>query len=232
MKRSLFAIAIAGLLASLAFLETNAVGQTAATPASDPNRALLSTYCFGCHNARTKIGNLALDTFDIQNAADNAQTWEKVVRKLRGRLMPPPGSPQPAQKDVDTFVAFMENNLDTHAKGPTTGHVPIQRLNRTEYAAAVKALVGVEVKEKELLPQDIEVEGFDNVAAALVGASRPEQVVDNVKAAGRLKAECVPPIQDAVATQRQLVADLSVAAAKTADEPRVKTIGGSPAARN
>ncbi|MFM2124664.1 MAG: hypothetical protein RL328_1115, partial [Acidobacteriota bacterium] len=167
MKRSLFAIAAAGLLVSFAFLENSAIGQTAAAPASDPNRALLSTYCFGCHNARTKIGNLALDTFDIQNAADSAQTWEKVVRKLRGRLMPPPGSPQPAQKDVDTFVAWMENNLDTHAKGPTTGHVPIQRLNRTEYAAAVKALVGVEVREKELLPQDIEVEGFDNVAAAL-----------------------------------------------------------------
>ena len=167
MKRSFYAIALAGLVASFAFLDSRAVGQTAAAPASDPNRALLNTYCIGCHNARTKIGNLALDTLDLTNAADNAQTWEKAVRKLRGRLMPPPGSPQPAQKDVDAFVAFMENNLDTHAKGPTAGHVPIQRLNRTEYAAAVKALVGVDVQEKEVLPQDIEVEGFDNVAAAL-----------------------------------------------------------------
>ena len=61
----------------------------------------------------------------------------------------------------------MENTLDTHAKGPTAGHVPIERLNRTEYAAAVKELVGVDVKVKDVLPQDIQIDGFDNVAAAL-----------------------------------------------------------------
>ena len=98
--------------------------------------------------------------------------WEKALRKLRGHLMPPPGSPQPPQKDVDSFVAWMENTLDSaagdaHAKGPKAGYVPIQRLNRTEYAASVKALVGVDVKAKEVLPQDIQVEGFDNIAAAL-----------------------------------------------------------------
>ena len=81
--------------------------------------------------------------------------------------MPPPGSPQPPQKDVDSFVAWMENTLDSHAKGPKAGYVPIQRLNRTEYAASVKALVGVDVNAKDVLPQDIQVEGFDNIAAAL-----------------------------------------------------------------
>src|SRR5262245_20875220 len=81
--------------------------------------------------------------------------------------MPPPGSPQPPQKDVESFVAWMENTLDTNAKGPKAGFVPIQRLNRTEYAASVKALVGVDVNLKEVLPQDIQVEGFDNIADAL-----------------------------------------------------------------
>ena len=81
--------------------------------------------------------------------------------------MPPPGSPQPPQKDVDSFVAWMENTLDSHPKGPKAGYVPIQRLNRTEYAAAVKALVGVDVNAKDVLPQDIQVDGFDNIAAAL-----------------------------------------------------------------
>ena len=86
--------------------------------------------------------------------------------------MPPPGSPQPPQKDVDSFVAWMENALDSaagdgRAKGPKAGYVPIQRLNRTEYAASVKALVGVDVNAKEVLPQDIQVEGFDNIADAL-----------------------------------------------------------------
>ena len=103
----------------------------------------------------------------MQAAANDAQIWEKALRKLRGHLMPPPGSPQPPQKDVDSFVAWMENTLDTHAKGPKAGYVPIQRLNRTEYAASVKALVGVDVNAKEVLPQDIQVEGFDNIAAAL-----------------------------------------------------------------
>jgi hypothetical protein len=113
------------------------------------------------------MGGLALEGLDLQAAAENAEIWEKAVRKLRGRLMPPPGNPQPAQKDVDTFVAWMENTLDTQAKGPRAGYVPIQRLNRIEYAASVKALLGVDVNAKDVLPQDIQVGGFDNIAAAL-----------------------------------------------------------------
>jgi hypothetical protein len=81
--------------------------------------------------------------------------------------MPPPGSPQPAQKDVDSFVSWMENTLDTKATGPKAGYVPIQRLNRTEYVASLKALVGVELKAADVLPQDGQVDGFDNIASAL-----------------------------------------------------------------
>jgi hypothetical protein len=128
---------------------------------------MLTTYCFTCHSTRAKIGGLALDGLDLGAAAVDARTWEKALRKLRGHLMPPPGNPQPPQKDVESFVAWMENTLDSHPKGPTAGYVPIQRLNRTEYAAAVKALVGVEVDPKDVLPQDIQVEGFDNIADAL-----------------------------------------------------------------
>ncbi len=128
---------------------------------------MLTTYCFTCHNMRAKIGGLALEGLDLQSAPDDARTWEKALRKLRGHLMPPPGNPQPPQKDVDSFVAWMENTLDSHPKGPKAGYVPIQRLNRTEYAASVKALVGVEVNPKDVLPQDIQVDGFDNIADAL-----------------------------------------------------------------
>jgi mono/diheme cytochrome c family protein len=171
MKRFFYATALVALLASLAVVENRAVGQTpAVTPpkdGADQHRAMLNTYCVGCHNARTKTGGLALDGLDLQAAADDAQIWEKALRKLRGRLMPPPGSPQPSQKDIDAFAAWMENNLDTHAKGPKAGYVPVQRLNRTEYAATVKALVGVDVKATDVLPQDIQVGGFDNIATAL-----------------------------------------------------------------
>jgi cytochrome c5 len=145
-----------------------AVMRTSAVPQADQHRAMLNTYCVTCHNARLKTGGLALDSVGW----DNAQVWEKALRKLRGNQMPPPGSPQPPQKDVDAFVVWMENSLDSaardpRAKDPKAGYVPIQRLNRTEYAATVKALVGVDVNPKEVLPQDIQVEGFDNIADAL-----------------------------------------------------------------
>jgi mono/diheme cytochrome c family protein len=175
-KRLVFASAFLVLIASQALLLTRAVGQTAEKPPAalgpDHYRAMLSTYCFGCHNSRARTGGLALDGLDLQAAADNAEIWEKALRKLRGHLMPPPvmpppGNPQPPQKDLDAFVTWMENTLDSHAKGPKAGYVPIQRLNRSEYAASVKALVGVDLKPADVLPQDAQIDGFDNIAAAL-----------------------------------------------------------------
>jgi hypothetical protein len=171
MKRLLFASAVLALVVSPALFQTGVAGQTAgraAAPAEvNPHRAMLDSYCTSCHNSRAKVGGLALDGLELQAPAGNADIWEKALRKLRGHLMPPPGSPQPSQQDVDAFVAWMENTLDAHATGPKTGHVPIQRLNRTEYVASVKALVGVELKAADVLPQDGQVDGFDNIAAAL-----------------------------------------------------------------
>jgi len=172
MKRFIYASALLVLTAFLAVLQNRAVGQIPAAAGPDQHRAMLNTYCVACHNARTKVGGLALDGLDLQAAADDAQIWEKALRKLRGRLMPPPGSPQPSQKDIDSFTAWMENKLDSqaadaHSKAPKAGYVPIQRLNRTEYAATLKALVGVDVNPKDVLPQDIQVGGFDNIATAL-----------------------------------------------------------------
>jgi mono/diheme cytochrome c family protein len=167
-------LALVVLIASFVSLQPAAIGQS--TPAAavpdqyqDTTKfhAMLTTYCFTCHSTRAKIGGLALDGLDLKAASDDARTWEKALRKLRGHLMPPPGNPQPPAKDVDSFVAWMENTLDSHPKGPKAGYVPIQRLNRTEYAASVKALVGVEVNPKDVLPQDIQVDGFDNIADAL-----------------------------------------------------------------
>jgi mono/diheme cytochrome c family protein len=171
MKRLLYFCAVLVLIASPALLQTRVAGQNAgrapASAESNPHQTMLNTYCIGCHNTRAKTGGLALDGLNLQAAADNAEIWEKTLRKLRGHLMPPPGSPQPPQKDVDAFVAWMETTLDTQAKGPKAGRVPIQRLNRTEYVASVKALVGVELKATDVLPQDGQVDGFDNIASAL-----------------------------------------------------------------
>src|SRR5262245_23021447 len=150
------------LIASLAPVQARA--QAAQNPAAS---TMLSTYCFTCHSTRVKSGGLALDGLNLQAPAQNAEVWEKALRKLRGRLMPPPGNPQPMQKDIDSFVAWMETTLDSSAKGAKAGYVPIQRLNRTEYAASVKALVDVDVNAKDVLPQDIQVGGFDNIAVVL-----------------------------------------------------------------
>jgi len=154
-------------MASPAGLETS----TAAQSAASQHQEMVTTYCVTCHSTRAKMGGLALEGLSLQTAADNAEIWEKALRKLRGSQMPPPGSPQPPQQVVQSFVAWMENTLDTNAgvngSVPKAGYLPIQRLNRTEYAASVKALVGVDVNSKEVLPQDIQVEGFDNIADAL-----------------------------------------------------------------
>ena len=164
-KRFLGVCALLILIGSSPSLPAKA--QTPAANGPDEHRVMLSTYCFTCHNSRVKVGGLALDGLNLEAPENNAQIWEKAVRKLRGRLMPPPGNKQPAQKDIDSFVAWMKNTLDARAKGPKAGYVPIQRLNRTEYAATVKALVGVDVNAKDVLPQDIQVGGFDNIAVVL-----------------------------------------------------------------
>src|SRR5499433_1233590 len=143
MKQFISVSALLVLIASPAVMQTRTVAE------ADQHRAMLNTYCVTCHNTRLKTGGLALDGEVLdrlnQSAGEDAQVWEKALRKLRGHQMPPPGSPQPSQKDVDSFVVWMENALDSaadsHPKRPKAGYVPVQRLNRTEYAASVKALV-------------------------------------------------------------------------------------------
>jgi mono/diheme cytochrome c family protein len=192
MKRFISASAVVVLIAFSVVLQIRALGQTSAgkVPAETaPNqyRAMLDTYCVTCHNTRLKTGGLTLEGLDLAAAPDDAQIWEKALRKLRGHQMPPPGLPQPKQTDVDSFVVWMENTLDTHAKGPKAGYVPIQRLNRTEYAATVKALVGVDVNAKEILPQDIQVDGFDDIADALsVSPAFLDQYVTAARQVARL----------------------------------------------
>lgn len=155
------------LIALFAFPAVLPAAETQTSANTGQYRTMLNTYCVACHNAKLRNGGIAFDRLELTNLPDDAETWEKVLRKLRGHLMPPPGMPQPPQKTVDSFVAWTENTLDTQAKGPKAGRVPIERLNRTEYAAEVKALVGVDVNAKDVLPQDIRINGFDNVAAAL-----------------------------------------------------------------
>jgi len=150
--------------------------------AQDPAEAQLATvkqYCVGCHSDKAKTGGVSFEGITAATIAQDPERFEKAVRKLRGRVMPPPGAKQPDGKTVDSLVAWLEESLD---KVPTqayvTDQVVLHRLNRQEYANAVRDLLLVEVNGAELLPQDDVAQGFDNIASALqVSPSFIEQYV-------------------------------------------------------
>ncbi|MEJ0099178.1 MAG: DUF1592 domain-containing protein [Pseudomonadota bacterium] len=128
---------------------------------------MLQTYCIDCHNATDWAGGVAFDTMTPADVPHEIDIWEGAVRKLRGNLMPPPGNKQPTQAQKDALVGWLETSLDARHETPRAGHVTAQRMNRTEYANAVRSLLGVEIKVEDLLPPEIEMDGFDNIAAAL-----------------------------------------------------------------
>ena len=138
-----------------------------AAPAA-ASRALLDQYCVTCHNEKAKTGGLALDKMDLDHVGEGAETWEKVVRKLRGGMMPPQGRPRPANDDVYKLVGFLETSLDRAGTAkPNPGRAPIHRLNRTEYGNAIRDLLALDIDVADLLPADDESNGFDNIADVL-----------------------------------------------------------------
>ena len=129
---------------------------------------MLKTYCVACHNAKLRTGGLAFDELDAAGVPGKASVWEKVVRKLRGGMMPPPGMPRPDKRQADAFVSWMEGYLDASAAlDPNPGEVALHRLNRKEYANAIYDILGLKVDASELLPQDAQANGFDNIANVL-----------------------------------------------------------------
>jgi mono/diheme cytochrome c family protein len=150
-----------------------------AQDSADVQLATVKQYCQGCHNDKAKTGGVSFEGITAATIAQDPERFEKAVRKLRGRVMPPPGAKQPDGKAVDSLVAWLEDSLD---KVPTqayiTDQVVLHRLNRQEYANAVRDLLLVDVNGAELLPQDDVAQGFDNIASALqVSPSFIEQYV-------------------------------------------------------
>jgi mono/diheme cytochrome c family protein len=186
------------LVVSLTLVHT-APQDTAARASADAERhlATITQYCVACHNDRTKAAGVSFQGVTAASIGEDAETWEKALRKLRGRQMPPPGSRQPDQKEIDAFVAWMEATLDApeessaaglprRSRQAKAGHVPIQRLTRTEFGAAVNNLLGIELDAESLLPAEIEVHGFDNIATAL---SISPAFLDQYVAAARVAAK-------------------------------------------
>jgi cytochrome c551/c552 len=131
-------------------------------------QALLNQYCVTCHNAKLQTGGLALDKLDLHRTGADAETWERVARKLRAGMMPPAGAPRPDRHALDALAASVEDALDRAAvANPNPGRTPLHRMNRGEYANAIRDLLGVNVDAATLLPADDSSNGFDNIADVL-----------------------------------------------------------------
>jgi hypothetical protein len=166
MSRTLGAIVLGIALTSGIVQEAKAQGAPA------PERSLLDRYCVTCHNDKLKTGGLSLAGLNagdpVSAAAAKPETFEKVVRKLRSRQMPPEGSPRPDQATVDRFATTLESALDRAAVAlPNPGRVAPHRLNRAEYVNVVHDLLAVDIDGTELLPSDMAGFGFDNNADVL-----------------------------------------------------------------
>ncbi len=166
------------------------------TRTAPPSHAILDRYCTGCHSERAKIGGLVLDTLDLAKVGDHADVWEKVVRKLRGGLMPPAGRPRPDGAAQDAFVSSLENALDRAAAArPNPGRTEtFHRLNRAEYHNAVRDVLGIDMDVATLLPGDSSSYGFDNMAGALkVSESLMERYLSAARKISRAAIGSAPP---------------------------------------
>jgi len=157
----------------------SAAPAAAPAPTVEAQLATVKTYCATCHNDRVKTGGVSFDGLTAEAVTQHADVFEKAVRKVRGRVMPPPNARQPTAQTSDALVAWLEQTLD---KGETTAHIPdkvvLHRLNRKEYRNAVRDLLAVDFDATEVLPVDDVAEGFDNIATALqVSPSFIEQYV-------------------------------------------------------
>jgi mono/diheme cytochrome c family protein len=146
-------------------------------------RALVDQYCATCHNARMKAGGLLLDELDLSRLGDHPEIGEMVVRKLRAGLMPPTGARRPDPATLESLIRWLEGELDRHAQT----HLPapgLHRLNRTEYANAIRDLLALEVDASRFLPTDDSTHGFDNIAGALTMS--PALMEAYLSAAGKI----------------------------------------------
>ena len=130
---------------------------------------VLDRYCVGCHNDAELTGGVSFESADREDLGRHADVWEAAVRKLRTGLMPPLGEPRPDRAVLDAFAASLEAGLDAAwARAPNPGARPLARLNRTEYANAIRDLLAYDASAiASTLPPDATVEGFDNNAEGL-----------------------------------------------------------------
>ncbi len=144
----------------------------AAGPSRDSTETMLQStvksYCVSCHNDVMETAGLSLQHVSVGDVASAADTWERVLRKLKVTSMPPSGVPRPSAETYAVFSQYLETALDHHAMvDPQPGRASIRRMNRTEYINAVRDLLAVTVMDDEILPTDDSMYGFDNIGDVL-----------------------------------------------------------------
>jgi hypothetical protein len=149
-----------------------AVSVSSGSPQSvSPQQAFLERYCVTCHTEISKERGLvpvALGKLDVSRISKEAELWEKVVRRIETGAMPPPGVPRPDRAAAQGFTTWLTAELDRAAQAnPNPGRPLLHRLNRTEYANAIRDLLSLEIDAASLLPPDDSAYGFDNIADAL-----------------------------------------------------------------
>jgi len=141
---------------------------TAPAPAAPSEREVLDRYCVSCHNDRLKTSGLTLEKLDVSKAETSPDIWEAVVRKIQARAMPPQGARRPDEATYRTLETGLENRLDAAAAAHLFPGAPIlHRLNRSEYANAIRDLLALDVDVTSLLPPDDAAYGFDNISDVL-----------------------------------------------------------------
>ena len=178
MRRAVPAVFLASMLGlvCVAASEQGPAAPAGATPASSrtipmpaatsaaEQTALVKQYCVTCHSDRAKAGGLTLASYDVALAADHAGITEKIIRKLRAGMMPPAGARRPDAATMAALTAQLENTVDRAADANRPGGRVFQRLNRAEYARAVRDLLALDIDVSGLLPADQLSAGFDNVS--------------------------------------------------------------------
>jgi mono/diheme cytochrome c family protein len=174
---------------ALACFAIFAVAANAST--DNPARELVTKYCVSCHNAKLKTGGLDFTRTDAEHAFNSAETWEKVIVKLRSRAMPPPKLPRPDNATYDKVAGWLESEIDREAAAHINPgrSASLHRLNRAEYANAVHDLIAVEVDPKQMLPPDEQAFGFENNAEAL--SMQPALLDRYVSAAAAIARQAV-----------------------------------------
>jgi hypothetical protein len=158
----------AGLLCAAVILRaapgTPASPVVATVGVYEAQNQVLTKYCRDCHNDGDLVGDMSLDAFDVGHAVDHAALAEKMVRKLRAGMMPPKDAMQPDAATRAALIGALETSLDTAEATPNPGHRAFQRLNRPEYAAAIRAMLGIDIDVAAYLPADTISASFDNIA--------------------------------------------------------------------